>query len=374
MTRVFAEPELNWLERYGVRVLTRASDTWPAPTDPIDVLTSDEQRALRGIHARAVLNAGVAGCLSAAASSLSGFLAPIEVDPVRHWTFVAGVTVVATGFEFAFLYWDGLRAVRDMAKAAGLRVHAGTALDATVSVALARAALELPSPPHNWLGVDPHRDVAKWQLLVFSLIYKGKVALTNLLVKASLRRILGPMATRTLLLWVSVPITGIWNAVVAHQLLWQARLRVMGPSAAVDLMRWITSAAPDGRVSELALRAIGGAIVSNREAHPNVLVLARLLTEEHPGAQYDLGDRAQFLQLLAEAAPEVQLQALRATIATAILDGRITNREWKWLTEVFASAGQPLPAESIRQLRKRFVLGQGVAAGLPEVQPVAVFS
>jgi hypothetical protein len=146
--------DLNWLERVGLRVLTRASDTWPEPSDPIDVLTPEEQRKLRRITVGAVSSAALAGCLSALVSALATLYGPDpELQPVQHWACVIGATLVASVLEFAFLYWDGLRAVRGMAQAAGLRVHSGTQLDADVAVALARAALELPSPPKNRLGV-----------------------------------------------------------------------------------------------------------------------------------------------------------------------------------------------------------------------------
>lgn len=348
------------LERFGIRVLTRASDTWPPPSDPIDFLSAAEQKALRRIAVRAVLAAAAAGALSAAASSLAVHYGPAESDTLRHWAVVGAVSLVATGFEFAFLYWDGLRAVRAMAKAAGLRVTSGSELDSTVAVALARAALELPSPPHNWLGVDPHRDVPKLVLVLSSLLYKGKVALTNFLVKAAARRLLGPLATRTLLLGLAVPVTAAWNAIVAHQVLWQARIRVMGPSAAVDIAHWI-SAATGGQLGPLALRAIGSVIVANREAHPNVLILARTLVGENGGTpNLDLGHRKEFLALLGTA-PEAEVrQALRAAVAGAILDGRITRREWRWLDQVFQAAGRKLPSAAIRQLRRSFVTGRGV--------------
>jgi len=355
--------QLNRLERFGVRVLTHQSDQWPEPGDPIDVLTPKEQQALRSIHLAAVVQAGLAGALSAAASCAAALSAPLEQGAVRHWAVVGGVSLVATTLEFGFLYWDGLSKVRAMARAAGLRVRAESELDALVAVALARAALELPSPPHNWLGVDPHRDTSKWLLVLFSLLYKGKVVLTNVLLRAAIRRFLGPLATRALLLWLAVPVTALWNAVVAHQVLGQARLRVMGPSAAVDLVRWVLGSDAEGELADLPLRAIGGSIVANRDAHPNVLIFARALSAEgSAGASVDLGNRDEFLRLLAAAPARVQKQALRATIATAVLDGRITRRELKWLERVFACAEQPLPRAEVRRLRDWFIAGKGVAS------------
>jgi len=72
--------------------------------------------------------------------------------------------------QLAYLYFDSLRAVREMAAAAGLSLDPETEQE-ELAVVLARAALELPSPPHNALAVDPHREASKLTLLVAGLLY-----------------------------------------------------------------------------------------------------------------------------------------------------------------------------------------------------------
>jgi hypothetical protein len=262
-----------------------------------------------------------------------------------------------------------------MAKAAGLRVHTASELDEAVALALARAALELPSPPHNLLDVDPHREASRFALIAASLLYKAKIALTNFLIKAVLRSALGRVATRAVLDWVALPVTAIWNAVVMFQVLQEARLRVMGPSAAVLLADWAlgrnnevpdlggeaTLPGPSPSTRKLVLHAIGTSIVANREAHPNVVVLGRLLLGTEPlPSEVDWGARDAFLLELKAASHEDQNAALRTLISVAILDGKVTGREQQWLDRTFAAVGKAPPNALTQALRHRFIHGKGL--------------
>jgi hypothetical protein len=357
--------------------VTSGSSSWPPPTDPIEVLTAEEQTALARIEWWAILWAAVAGALSATACALAAIYAPaMEHHPVQHWALVLSAMGFATLVEITYLYWLSLRAVREMAKAAGLRVHTSSELDEAVALALARAALELPSPPYNLLDVDPHREASRLGLIAASLLYKAKIALTNFLLKAVVRSVMGRTVTRAMLEWVALPVTALWNALVMYQVLQEARLRVMGPSAALLLAEWILSqptgvqsAGPKATAKRrLVLQAIGTSIVANREAHPNVVALSRRLAL---GAQLsrevDWGGRAGFLNDLRQADEEDRMAALRTLIAVAILDGKVTRREQRWLERCFESVGKLTPNALTKELRRRFVRGEGLPS---EVLPL----
>src|SRR5262249_50346636 len=161
----------------------------------------------------------------------------------------------------AYLYWDALRAVRSLANVTGLTV--GDEEDDEVALALARAALELPSPPHPTMGVDPRREATRFELALASLVYKLKITVTNFFFKALLRRALGRAVTRTLLAFTAIPVNAAWNVTVCWLVLREARIRVMGPTLAEEIVRTVL----DGRASlspkgKLALhRAVASAIV-----------------------------------------------------------------------------------------------------------------
>lgn len=328
--------------------------------DVIEVLTPAEQRALRQIQRGAVLRAALAGGLSAFVSAATAIaLGDPDQNPVRYWTWVGAATLVASVLEIGFLYLDALRAVREMAAAAGLSLDPQTEQE-ELAVVLARAALELPSPPHNVLSVDPHREASRFSLLLAGLLYKAKIALTSFLLKALLRRALGRAVARSALELVAIPVTALWNAVVAHWVLGEARLRILGPSASLELLRWTNRPHED---TALELEAIACVIVKAQSVHPNIDHLGRLFlgNAEVPEA---LGDEASFLRALAAVDAERALSVLRTICAAAIIDGRLTRRERKLLTRVFETRGQTVPWSELEELRRHMVAGDGLRKDL----------
>jgi hypothetical protein len=336
--------------------MRRLRTTSKSADDVIEVLTPEEQSALRRIQRAAVARAAVAGALSASVSAAAAILAgDPELGAARYWLIVGGATLVASIFEIGYLYLDALRAVRDMAGAAGLSLDPETEQQ-DLALALARAALELPSPPHNALAVDPHREASKLTLALVGLFYKAKIALTSFLLKALLRRALGRAVARSALELIAIPVTALWNAVVTHWVLGEARLRIIGPSAGLELMRW--TAHPDEDHS-LSLAAIACVIVKAQRVHPNTEHLGRLFLGS--GALPEgLGNEAAFLRQLREATSERATSTLRTLASAAIIDGRLTRRERQLLEHAFAARGLEVPWDELEELRRHMVAGDGL--------------
>lgn len=360
--------ELSWLERRGLQALGQGAQAWPAPTNSVSELDPAERRELRLIERCAVARAGIAGALSAGATALVTMqvFELEQTNAVRYWQWVGGASALTALFEVAYLYWDSLRAVRQMAKSSGVTLYAGETLDQGVALSLARAALELPSPRDNPLGVDPHREARRWQLLVASLLYKAKIALSTFLLKALLRRVLGRLAARAALEFVAVPVTAAWNMVVCYRVLREARIRAMGPSLAKDLATWIIGSEPgladSAEFSRLVAWALGTSIVKNHRVHPNwVALIAHLRL---PGQLHgDFGDCPRFLATFKSASVSHQRAALRALVAAALLDGRLSSLERQWLEVVFTVAGLAPPLSEVAQACRAFVAGDGFDPG-----------
>lgn len=355
--------ELSWLERMGLFALGRGARMWPAPTSPVSELDAEERKELRRISQHAVVRAGIAGALSAGVTAIVT-LQVIELehtDAVRYWQWVGGASALTAALEVAYLYWDTLRAVRHMAKSSGVVLYAGETLDHGVALSLARAALELPNPGHNPLGVDPHREANRWQLVAASVLYKTKIALSTFLLKALLRRVLGRLAARAALEFIAVPVTALWNMVVCYRVLREARIRAMGPSLAKDLAHWVRG---DGELANspefarLVAWALGTSIVKNQFVHPNwVALIDHLLL---PGSmEHDFGDCPRFLATFKAAPSPYRRAALRALIAAALLDGRFSRLERQWIEVVFVMAGLEPPLEEVERACRAFVAGDG---------------
>jgi hypothetical protein len=363
-------------ERVGLQFMRRQPSIPPvAPADdPIHVLNPDERRALSRIERHAVIRAALAGALSATASAIASMLAHIShpVDGVNvswhnlvtYWGWVGAVTLVASVIEIAFLYWDALRAVHRMACAAGLQFDraAERASDHEVLATLTRAALELPNPLNPFDGIDPRRETSAIVVVLISALYKAKVALTTFIVKALLRGALGRAAARAILDFAAVPVTALWDAIVCLYVLREARLRILGPSAVLELLQTGTqfgSISRDGW--QLAERAVASAIVRTRDFHPNHLALLNALGERQPIEEVsEPDDTERFVRDLPRLPATEQAFVLRVLVAAAILDGRVTRAERRLLKQAFSACQRQLDLQQVAKLVSTFRAGQPV--------------
>lgn len=368
-------PPQPLLERLGVLYFRRMSASLPnvQTQDAIYVLNADERKALAGIVRGTVFRACLAGAASAAIAAAAEAYAEktygathVNFDIALHyWSIVIGFTVVAAILEILFLYWDSLRAVHRMARAAGYDPFGQNAGDdqAAVASALARAALELPNPTESTFGVNPHREASKIKLLFASLLYKVKVSITNFAIKLLVRRIAGRALVRTWLLpFLAIPGTAAWNGIVCYIVLREARIRVMGPSAAHELIAAIFDQkiplSTEARVT--LVRAVASSIVRTEDLHPNLqAVLVEVMRRIEDPLPEGVDDSLVFLDKLRDLTVPERRMALQVLAAAAIIDGRFSGTETKLVREALHVCGLQPDVEPVDRLRKAFVRGDG---------------
>lgn len=335
--------------------------------DPIHVLNPTERAGLRAA-ARAI--AGVFNAVATGAGELYAIhhFGPVAehatfVDRASYWGVYGAAAIVFAVLEIAFLYWDGLRAVRKLSLVAGLRL--GHRDNEEAALALARAALELPNPPEPVLGVNPHREASKPQLILASVVYKLKISVTNFLFKALLQRALGRFATRFVLAFAAIPVNALWNGLVCWSVLREARIRVMGPSAALEMLDVVLEehSPPSPRLVSAIHQAVGSAIVRTRELHPNHAAMLRALRDRlgQPLEGVPLDDSAAFLRSLPQLDVAERRVVLRVLAAAAILDGRLVRGERRLLEQAYAAAELDSGVEHVERLRRAFVAGDAIA-------------
>jgi hypothetical protein len=360
----------SYIERAGVAFLaSRARDRRVVATDAVHVLNDAERASLRRIERWAVGQATLTGALSGLLCAIPTIaLAPPDWTDagawLRYWTVVMGVTAVVSVLEIAWLYRLSLIAVHDLAEAAGFDLgDPGHADDPTSALwALARAALEVPNPPTAVPGIDPLREASKLRILVASSVYKLKVALSGYLLKALLRRALGRVATRAVLELIAVPVTAAWDGLLTWLIVREARIRVVGPSAAAEMAAHLIDPHRLGPAGDAcAVRAIGAAIVRTEDPHPNlVALLVAVRRASGVGHLDELDDTARFLRELAALAAGEQAVVLRLLVAATIIDGRIAWAEGQLLAEAFALTGRTLDRPAIERLRRALVAGDPI--------------
>jgi hypothetical protein len=334
------------LERLGTRYL-RALGSGAFVHSEKATLDTDEKAALRRSVRRAVVRACVAGALSALVSALADLYAQPGLGPdpdyaseeaqIVYWSIVGGATAIASMLEIAFLYWDALRSVHRLSTLAKIDLFASAHDErAGVATALARAALELPSPRANVLGIDPLREASKARLLVASLVYKVKVSATNFLAKLLLRRMLGRALVRAWLPLVAVPFTAAWNGIVCFMVLREARLRAEGLSSAREAAASIFEGAPElsDEARAACLRAVASAIVRTRDMHPNlVLLYVEVRSKVGDLVVVDVDDTRRFLHVLAALSEAEKRLVYRVLEAAVGIDGRVAREERRLLAE-----------------------------------------
>jgi hypothetical protein len=368
-------PPQPLLERLGVLYFRRMSASLPDVNaqDAIYILNAEERQALGALVRGAVFRASLAGAASAALAAAAEAYAEKTFGAthanfdiaLRYWGIVIGVTVIAAILEILFLYWDSLRTVHRMARAAGYDPFGRNAAEDqnAVAAALARAALELPNPTESVFGVDPHREASKIKLLFASLLYKVKVSITNFAVKLLVRRIAGRALVRTWLLpFLAIPGTAAWNGIVCYIVLREARIRVMGPSAAHELITAIfdqnIKLSPEARVT--MVRAVASSIVRTEDLHPNLqAVLIEVMRHVDDPLPDGIDDSRAFLEKLRSLDKLEQKMALQVLSAAAIIDGRFSGTEKKLVGEALLACGLSPDLSAVNRLRKAFIRGDG---------------
>lgn len=365
--------ELPLLERLGVdyfRKLSKLHGKIDAG-DGVSYLNPDERKALKRVTRAGVTRAAIAGAISTVVSGGAEIIARSILHPEIHtawdvqlklWLAIGGATAGASIVEISYLYWDGLRTVHELAREAGLELFPEGERTA-VSQAMARAALELPNPTAAVFGVDPRREASKLGLFLASIVYKLKISVSNFLMKALVRRAMSRALVRAWLPMVAVPVTAAWNGVVAWLILREARVRAMGPSAAIEMMAVLWEGVPElsplGKAA--ALRAIASSIVRTRDMHPNLVeLLVRVREKVGDIDAKALDDPHEFLACLHDLPKAEQSLVMGTLSVAAILDGRLTRAEKHLVVAARRACGMSDDLAPLETLRRRFMAGDAL--------------
>ena len=344
----------------------------------VHVLDPKERRALLQVQKRAMIRAAAVGAVTAAIAAwvevvldraLTAGKHPFGIEhvgSVGFWAVIMVVAVLTTLPELIYLYLNTLRGVHELSHSAGVVIiKDDDDEERTVAGALARAALEVPNPRHPFIGVDPRRETSNWVLLVGALVYRAKVSVTNFVAKALFRRLLSRAVLRAWAPLVAIPVSAIWDALITLKVLREARIRVMGPSAAADLMERILGGELSDNAKEAAFRAVASSIVRTRDLHPNLCSLLESVTEQIGGApDIEDSDRSErFLRMLPDLNVDDQNTALAVLSVAAVIDGRIGRRERDLVRRALGACDRVIDEGPVRHLAREFVAGNGIDAG-----------
>jgi hypothetical protein len=361
---------LNFVERLGLQLLLRRTGRkephlhrWPRST----------LSQIRRIEIWTIGLAALSGAIS------GGILGGVEIwlnhqlfeemkvtdwwQQIQYWSIFTGLTVLVSGIEIVFLYWNLLHAVARIGSLAGLHLSTQSEDSEVVAIGLALAALDLPNTREPVCGIDPYARTPRWKLRAHQILYRLKIGATSFLVRVALRRILARAALRLFIPLIAIPVFAVWNAVITWWIMREVRIRTAGPLAVQELRDRIAAEKDqlDEQSRRLLLEAIGEAMIRRCDAHPNfVLLLTHLfddlnISPESLEVNWDADCAA-----LRSLAPRSQDLLLTTLAVAAILAGHPRRTEKRLMEEAHAECGHDFRTEALGGLYRHFFDGRGL--------------
>lgn len=369
-TKVHKKPPL--MERAGIWYLKKLNSRKPPERIDIQthILDKEEREKINRIVRQAVFNVSLAGALSSVASGLAAFFADSLNDDqagifsetnLIFWAIVLGVTIFASLLEIIYIYYDIMAKAFALTSAAHMELFPDNEDEELIAAPIVRAALELPNKKEQDLNIDPRKESSKIIILIGTIFYKLKISVTNFILKALVKRMLGRAISRAWLNFLSVPVCAFWNGMVCWLAIREVKIRVLGPSAVHEIMGQtlplLKTMSQTARLS--ILRAIGSSIVRTANLHPNLEYLFRsFLKNIDVPKEAIIDEPILFLEDL-EKIPDVEKEiVLRILVFSSIIDGKVTYSEKKLLKAAFELCKIPLHYQTINNLRKSFRRGE----------------
>jgi hypothetical protein len=329
------------LENFGVYYL-KSLQKENKKALPLPITDEELVWKVRWMTARGVILSALVGFASAFVSVYTDIIFT-KSDFWLHYGMLAFNTILATGIEFYILFIIALRTVNSIADLTNTKyTNEQFTEDGPFNIIniLARSAMEIPDPPIKVLDIDPFKKISKSRLVIAGFVYKLKIFLSNVVMRVILQRLTGKSVMRFSSNLVSIPITGIWNAIILYKVSREARLRIFGNLLASDISKNMFNDALLTRLSPLArvgcLRAIANAVVLTQNYHPNMIILLmrfkELLGIEEPD---NFDDWDLFLQTLDKVNDEERYTILDILTIAAAFDGKISKLERKHLKEAY---------------------------------------
>jgi hypothetical protein len=329
------------LENFGVYYL-KSLQKENKKALPLSVSDEELVWQVRWLTTRGVILSALVGFASAFVTVYTDLYFS-DSDFWLHYGVLSLNTLIATGIEFYILFIIALRTVNSIADLTNTKyTNEQFTEDGPFNIIniLARSAMEIPDPPIKVLDIDPFKKISKSRLVIAGFVYKLKIFLSNVVVRVILQRLAGKTFMRLSINLVSVPITGIWNAIILYKVSREARLRIFGNLLASDISKNMFNDALLTRLSPLArvgcLRAIANAVVLTQNYHPNMIILLmrfkELLGIEEPD---NFDDWDLFLQTLDKVNDEERYTILDILTIAAAFDGKISKLERKHLKEAY---------------------------------------
>jgi len=290
-----------------------------------------------------VIIAFLVGALTTTPAVLFEIYYKHNYDNILHYYLILGlITIVFLAIEVYILYWLGMRSSYTLTELIGYSDSNQENLppEYDIKKIMIRSALELDDLSIEYLNLKLDKHISKKWVLISSLLYKAKVVLTSAITRILLTKLFARETLRVGFVWVSVPVTAFWDAIVMYRVIKDARLRLFG----YHLSKYITEEIFNDKVLdnlsphtiEGTIRAVSTIIVLAKNYHPNNIILLMRLTNHFDISEAkDYDDLDKYLEFLENSTEEEKHLFRTLSGISAVFDGKLNREEKKALRKIF---------------------------------------
>ena len=336
------------LEKIGVKYFNRLSKQLEIDTDiHLKDIPSDKvlQVVSDNITMNTIIIAFLVGALTTVPAVVFEMYFRNAFSTFEYYSLLSVITLTLLIFEVGMLYWIGIRSTYTLAHLTGYdgSHEANLPPEYDIKKMMVRSALELNDPIIEYLGINPQKHISKKWLVATALLYKAKIMLTGIVIKLVLRKVVARYGLRVSFVWIAIPVTAIWDAIVMYKVIKDARLRLFG----YHLSQYITEEVfTDERMNsysphirEGAIRTVSTIMSFSGSYHPNnIILLIRLSQNFDIDEHKDYDDLNKLLEHIRDASKEEKHLLKTLAGIAASFDGTINKAERKALIKIFGES------------------------------------
>lgn len=359
-------PKPGFLEKLARGFMNNRPERRTAADEPY-ILNQEERTTIKKVYWKTLAIAAMLGALGVLLLYIPQYLFPqlFPDTPIRLFGKRYDLPLVTTAYSlflvFAEIYvltYFNLRAVRDISAICQFPFKQDPEFKKH-QAALVEAALEKENLGILAFGINPYFGLPRGTYYVYFIFNKLKAALSNVILKLLIRRILGRFAVRAVTDLAGIPIYAFWNAWASHLVIREAKIRIMAP---LIIRQFAASLKAEYGENELfkdniveALQYV--AVLKRRFNYTHYLLTEEMFTvfqcrKEAPESDY--------AQKLVETEPGVRKGLLRLIVFGVLIDGNLSAGERKRLRTLHEKGILPIPIAQIEQMGKDYLEGRGL--------------
>ncbi len=333
--------DLSILEKWALERYRKCQQRITCDDDTVISLKACHTE-INKVERRTIRNAAIAGAMSGLSGAIAAYFAdplmpsgdPSLTEQLPYLSIVFSVTFIATALEIAYLYWDGLYAAVHINRIAQRCELNCPTQERTMDLILVRSALELAEPVDPLFGINPLSRKSKLRVFLKTIAYKAKIAVTNFLLKALLKRIFGRAASRYFVELIAVPVFALWNMLITRWIMAETRTRALGHAIVESLypviLNDLSSMSKQGQ--HACFLALGEAVHSSGEFHPNVVLFLERFTRETDLCEDEL-IKQDFHETVKTCSESEQRTVIDVLTAACSLNGKLTKADQRCIRD-----------------------------------------